>query len=523
MTQMRFEHLAGMTEAEIKQKLKDPWWRIRNLYYILDKEGRTVLFVPNEAQEKFIADLWFRNIVPKARQRGFSTVVQILMLDACLFVPNTSAAVIAQDDETAEKIMRKKIEFAYDRLPKFLREMIPLKTDNVRLKEWANGSNMQVSISARGDTLNWLHISEYGIICYEHPDRAEKIITGALAAAERGITVIESTAKGRDGDYYRRVKKALDNRDAKKKLTRKEFRLHFASWWDADEYELDPEGVIITETDHGYFNRLEAEIGRPVNARKRAWYVSTRENEYAGDQEKMWQEYPSTVEEAFMVSPQGVILHDALRKARIEGRISKVPFRQGVLVNTFWDLGVSDDIAIWFHQRVGTADHFIRFFQCSDVPYSFIKAELDRLAAAHGYVYGTHFLPHDGAHRRPGATEIKTVKDMLDDLHFGKIEIVPRVLDLWGVGIPTLRQDFSNYWFDEEHCKDGIEHLDNYRKVYSERMGVFTDGVMNNGHQHAADALRQKAQHADEVDRICKSGVSSSSMKRRRHVGAMAV
>lgn len=516
---MAFEHLAGMSPSELKKKLKDPHWRIRNLYYILDKEGQTVLFVPNEAQEKFINDIWHRNIVPKARQRGFSTVVQLLMLDACLFVPNTSAAVVAQDDETAEKIMRKKIEFAYDRLPDFLKRMVPLTTDNVRLKAWANGSNMQVSISARGDTLNWLHISEYGIICYEHPDRAEKIITGALAAAERGITVIESTAKGRDGDYYRRVKQALDNRDAGKKLTRKEFRLHFASWWDADEYELDPEGVIITEKDHGYFNRLEAEIKRPVNARKRAWYVATRENEFAGDQEKMWQEYPSTVEEAFMVSPQGVILHDALRKARTEGRITSVPYREGIPVNTFWDLGVGDDIAIWFHQRVGTADHWIGYWECSDVPYSFVKKEFER----RGYVYGTHFLPHDGAHRRPGSEQIKTIKDMLDDLHFGKIEIVPRVLDLWGVGIQELRQDFSNYLFDETNCHDGLEHLDNYRKVFSERMGVFTDQVLKNGHQHAADAIRQKAQAKTEVDRICRSGVSQSSTRRRRNVGWKAV
>ncbi|OAP40652.1 hypothetical protein AU381_01720 [Sinorhizobium glycinis] len=51
-------------------------WRIENLYYILDKKGDTVLFQPNEAQRKLLRRMWHRNIVPKARQRGFSTLIQ---------------------------------------------------------------------------------------------------------------------------------------------------------------------------------------------------------------------------------------------------------------------------------------------------------------------------------------------------------------------------------------------------------------------------------------------------------------
>lgn len=508
-----YEHLRGMTEEEFLEKLKDAQWRLRNLYYILDKHNQTVLFRPNEAQEKFLKRIWHRNIVPKARQRGFSTVIQLLILDACLFNPNQRAAIIAQDQFTAIKIMRNKVEFAYNRLPEFIRNEVGIVVDNTEEKIFTNGSSIQVSTSARGDTLNWLHVSEFGIICFESPLKANKIVTGALAAAGQGIVFIESTAKGRDGHYYKMVMEAKANAEAKKKLTRLQYRLHFASWWDADEYELDnPDDVIITPKDDKYFDELEREIGRPISLRKRAWYVATRLNDYSDEDEMMWQEYPSTVEEAFKVSTEGVILAKQMTIARSQGRITRVPWRPEIPVNTFWDLGVNDDIAIWFHQAVGLMDHFINYFECSSEAYSYVIAEMNKF----GYVWGHHFLPHDGDHRRPGRVVIETPKEMLEGLGLRNVHIVPVTPDLMAIGIPALKDDFPNYLIDEENCAQGILHCDNYRKSWNTNMGVWSDLPKKNGHQHGVDALRQKAQYREEVRRLCGYHVSSSSSSSSR-------
>lgn len=513
-----YEHLAHLTVEQLKEKCADPLWRIENLYYILDKSGKTVLFRPNEAQRKLLRRMWHKNIVPKARQRGFSTLIQIIILDACLWNENQKAAIIAQDQFTASKIMRNKIEFAYDRLPPWLRAQVPIVTDNVQEKIFANGSSIQVSTSARGDTLNWLHVSEFGIICFESPIKAEKIITGALAAAAQGFIFIESTAKGRDGAYYNMVMEALALAEAGRKLNRIQYRLHFASWWDADEYEMDPEGVIIEAKDHKYFDEMEREIGRPISIEKRAWYVSTRRSDFGDEDEKMWQEYPSTVREAFKVSVEGVILAKQLSIARSQGRITRVPYRPGIPVNTFWDLGVNDDIAIWFHQAVGLMDHWINYFECSGEPYSFVMAEMQRK----GYVYGHHWLPHDVEQRRPGALVIETPKQMLEGLGLKNIHVVPRTPDLMAAGIPALKEDFGNYMFDEEACAQGILHLDNYRKSWNKNMGVWSDMPHKNGHQHAADSLRQKAQAREEVARYAVSGGIRTKPFRRNRSGTVA-
>ena len=76
--------MADNEPAEIEDRLSDTKWRIRNLYWITDKDGREVKFTPWPEQEKLLDNLWFRNIILKARQRGFSTLIQLVMLDTCL-------------------------------------------------------------------------------------------------------------------------------------------------------------------------------------------------------------------------------------------------------------------------------------------------------------------------------------------------------------------------------------------------------------------------------------------------------
>src|SRR5262245_25999450 len=85
-----FDHL---TANEMGAAIKDVEWRISHLYKIVDKKGKVVTFRPWPEQQRFMRALHYRNLIPKARQRGFSTVIQLLMLDACLFQPNTSAAI----------------------------------------------------------------------------------------------------------------------------------------------------------------------------------------------------------------------------------------------------------------------------------------------------------------------------------------------------------------------------------------------------------------------------------------------
>ena len=415
-------------QEQLRTNLEDPRWRIRNLYWIRDKEGKAVRFTPWPEQEKFLDNLWFRNVVPKARQRGFSTVVQLLFLDTCLFNPNIAAAVIAQSDDIATKIFDDKIKFAWDRLPEWLRAANPPTKFTQQEIKWKNGSSFWVSVSPRGTTLQRLHVSELGQIASKNPARAKEIKEGALPTVDKhGIAVVESTVESPNDDFSKMCQQAQKVEDSGKKLSVLEYKLHFASWWDADEYEEDPELVVISPDQHEYFNKLEVELSIEISPRKRAWYVAKLENDFGGAEESMWRQYPSTLKEAMQVSNEGMYYGKQLVTMRKQGRIGSFPYDPRYPVYTYWDIGVADDIAIVFLQKIAGWNRFIDFFECSSEPYDYVVREG---LNSKPYVYGCHFLPHDANQRRPGTTSLKTPKDMLEGLKIGRIEIIERILEL---------------------------------------------------------------------------------------------
>ena len=86
-------------------------------------------FLPNKAQQRLIKRLWHRNLILKARQLGFTTLVSIIWLDTALFVANMRCGIVAQDEQAAKVIFRDKVKFAYENLPPELRDAMPLKKD----------------------------------------------------------------------------------------------------------------------------------------------------------------------------------------------------------------------------------------------------------------------------------------------------------------------------------------------------------------------------------------------------------
>jgi hypothetical protein len=373
---------------------------------------------------------------------------------------------------------------------------------------------VEVTASARSGTLQWLHISEFGKICAKYPEKAREIVSGSLPAVDQlGVVCIESTAEGQEGAFYEMCQRAraLNESGKDEELSLLDYRFHFASWWDADEYEADPASVIVSSVDNAYFHRLEAVIGRDISPAKRAWYVATRDSAFSGDQELMWREFPSTAEEAFQVSTEGCILADQLALARKQGRITTVPYDPSIPVNTFWDLhhGGEDSVTIWFHQRVGLRDHWLRYMEGSGEPYSYYVRQMQAL----GYVWGKHYLPHDADRRFPGAEANPTIRDMLASLGLSNFVVVARVADLTA-GIQQLRDDFTSYYFDETGCAEGLKRLANYRKEWNDRMGCWRETPRQDGNQHAADGIRQKAQGFFET--------SSRAKYRRRTRSGMA-
>ena len=501
---------------ELERCLADPMWRIFSgcLYKIKIKgddfrdefgglqEAETfeLAFKPNEAQVRFLERIWHRNVILKARQLGFTTLICVLWLDHALFNANQNCGIIAQDLPTVFDIFKEKIKFAYDNLPAEIRERLPLKTCNQSEMTFAhNGSTIRVATSFRGGTNHRLHISEFGKICAKYPDKAAEVITGSIPTVPtNGILVIESTAEGRDGAFFKVTNVAQLSYAQRKVLTSKDYRFHFYAWWQEPKYRLDASTVQLSVADHEYFDEVEQKVKESMNinmridADQRAWYVLTRDNDLSGDYAKMWQEYPSFPDEAFQVANDGNYYAKDMIALRKRGGICQIEVLD-VPVNTFWDIGNHDGCAIWFNQTLNQQDRFINYYEAHGENLQHYVAELLK----HGYVFGTHYLPHDAAHQRLGDFN-KSILDQLQELLPGhNFVVVPRVT-LLTTGIQQTRKHMKNYWFDEKRCDLGIKRIEGYQKKFSRQANGFVDQPNKaNGCSEGADALRQHAQAKD--------------------------
>lgn len=500
-------------------------WRLDNLYWIVNKEGKAVQFSMNAQQRKFIQRIWNRNLILKARQLGFSTLMQILHLDQAMFVSNHTGVVIADTLPNAGKLFSK-VEFAYEHLPDLIKQMFPVsnKTKGSGIEFGhpdedgnTNPSRISVSVSSRGGTVNLLHISELGKIALKFPQRAEEIKTGAIPSVPLdGIAVIESTAEGAFGLFWDLCEPAMKRAEANKPETVLDWRLHFFPWYECEDYTLsesDAALVDIPDSLKAYFAKIQAELRITLSQGQKAWYAKTMET--LG--KKMRQEYPSTPKEAFEQAVEGAVFGDQMTKLREQGRMGVVPLDINYPVNTFWDFGTNDSNAIWFHQQVGLQHRWFYYIEGSGKGLRHWWIDVcEKHRHRHGYRWGRHYLPHDANAEMQG--EVVTTKyRILQGLGMGSADggemtVVPRVATI-GQGIEITRQALAgNHWFydhtpDEENgddmgAKNGIKCLDGYQYEWDDKRGIWSREPLHNWASHGSDAWRQFAQgYQTPVDR----------------------
>jgi len=180
------------------------------------------------------------------------------------------------------------------------------------------------------------------------------------------------------------------------------------------------------------------------------------------------------------------LVSDALKEKRLE----KVNlYDQTELVYTFWDLGVSDETAIWFAQFIGNEVRVIDYYADSGKGMKFYS----KVLSDRPYEYMAHYLPHDVSQRMQGA-EITTRLDVLKRLRSAKHEDI-FVIERHSVQerIEAVRNLLRKCHFDER-CEKGVECLNNYKREVNqarstEEKQVFIDRPAHNEFSHGADSF----------------------------------
>ena len=174
-------------------------------------------------------------------------------------------------------------------------------------------------------------------------------------------------------------------------------------------------------------------------------------------------------------------------------------------VNTAWDLGRTDDTAIFFYQILAGEIHVFDYHASSGKDVPFYGDLLKQRAKTFGYKYGTHYIPHD-ARARTLAAGGKSVQQQLINQDVGRVVVAKR-LDHQD-GIQAARATFPYCYFHAERCKDGVEALRNYHREWDEEKRKFSDNPVHDWSSHAASAFRTLSLSW----KIPKKGVSSDSI-----------
>ncbi len=355
-------------EEEFAELVKDPLWRIGNLYSCQTKDPNApvVKFIPKLAQCLLLYEIftngWKRILVLKARQQGFSTLIAIFGLDYVMFNKDTNFNIVSIDEDSAQSLLEGKVKFAFDNLEdphKALTVVEGADPPNNR-SEFKFDKNWGVTskTSHRSGTSHILHSSELGVLSNTDKKKANEFITGTLpTCGPEAYVFLESTAKGgATGVYWDLWNAAVrSNPEERTTLT---YLPYFSPSFDEPDYQMNCKVEWITDETITYFEGLKkywlihgyAEEDTEWTKEQMYWYQKTKE--ITG--RNMLEEYPNTPEEAFTAPIEGEVYADEIYKARSEGRICNFRYDETLPVFAAVDKGWEHASAVWLLQITQT-------------------------------------------------------------------------------------------------------------------------------------------------------------------------
>ena len=196
-------------------------------------------------------------------------------------------------------------------------------------------------------------------------------------------------------------------------------------------------------------------------------------------------EYEQEYECSWSAAIRGAIYGGEIASARREERIGFVPIDPSLELMTFWDLGISDAMAIWFAQAVGKEIRFIHYYENSGHGMAHYINYVKDYARDHRLRLGEQFAPHDIEVRELSTG--KTRRSAALEMGFN-FSVAPRM----GLqdGIDATRRIMSRCWFDSKGCSYGVDCLSLYRHEWDDKKGSFRDAPVHDWTSHCADAFR---------------------------------
>lgn len=312
--------------------------------------------------------------------------------------------------------------------------------------DYPNGGQMRIYGADNPDSLRGIYLDdavfdEYGL----HPSKTYTEVIAPALVDRGGRALFMGTPNGKN-QFWDIAQHAKDRVAAKDPD------------WFYSEYKASQTGLL----DQAYLAQAQA--------------VMTSD-EYAQEFECSWE-----------AAVKGAIYSKEMEATRQAGRITAVPYDPALPVDTDWDLGIGDAMAIWYSQSTrGGEVRVIDYTEGSGEGFPHYA----RILNEKGYVYGKHWAPHDIQVRELSSGRSRQEVAASQGIRF---EVTPRLHTEIGQeleeGIHAARMLFPRCWFDAKRCKTGLEALQHYRRDYNQKLNEFKATPVHDWASHGADAFR---------------------------------
>lgn len=470
-------------------------WRLNNLYRIIDRNSNSIPFRLNKVQEHVLDNLHNRNLILKARQLGMSTFAVLYLLDETLFKQNLSTGIVSYSLEHAQHIFKKIIGHALDTLPIEIRHLSGVIQRTAREMSFSNGSSLRVDTTLRGGSYPIVLVSEFGKTCARDPLKAEEVITGTLQAVPtNGKVIIESTGEGNEGFFAEMVSEAA--RRGNENISHLEYKLFFYSWLEEPSYVLHDTSIRYDVSITDYLNKVESQLNVKITQPQRNWYAI--QSKILGD--KIRQEFPSTVSEAFLASSDAFYFAESVSKAYSSNRCLYTPLYDALLpVYIAIDIGVNDLTVMVFFQIAHGELRVIDYYEDKNKGVNFYAKFL---LQDKKFLYHTIFLPHDSTKRDPLDTSNTYERDF-KRLFSGtatRFHVLKRMDKQLSISHAKIMMD--RCVFNVSKVKPFLDKLAKYRKKWSESTGRYLDEPLHNEASNHADCYQYVCQAVGHLETV---------------------
>lgn len=164
---------------------------------IIDKEANEVPFKLNDIQKSFVERANSKDIILKARQQGFSSLILAVFTLDFLLKENSNSVVVADKSDNAI-VLLSRVKHYIKSFEEATKTKVPLKYNSkYQLVNGANNATYTIGTAQEQDfgrsrTITNLHLSEAAF----YPNLPSLLAGAAQAVVPTGKLVIETTANG---------------------------------------------------------------------------------------------------------------------------------------------------------------------------------------------------------------------------------------------------------------------------------------------------------------------------------------